>query len=43
MPTSAQLWTYYDVWMSAIRKTPYNKRAALRVQCKALIAADNGR
>lgn len=35
-----ELWAMYDTWANAGIVSPYTKRAALRLQAKALIAED---
>lgn len=40
MPTVQELWSFYEVWVNARIVSPYTKRAALRLQAKALIAED---
>lgn len=40
MQSIAELWAMYNIWNTARIVTPYTKRAALRLQTKALIAED---
>lgn len=40
MYTIKELWAMYEVWKNARMPSPYTKRAALRLQAKALIAED---